>query len=110
MRVMGRHFDLMIEIFGEELGCRMFRKIAAWYARRFGPAVDFRRRAATLRTRADFHSAVAGYRAWRTQFCDENGELRPKFQQSKLVASFLRDPSDRPAGVIPVPRGPVERW
>ena len=34
MRVMGRHFDLMIEIFGEELGCRMFRKIAAWYARR----------------------------------------------------------------------------
>ena len=28
VRVLRRHFDLMIEVFGEELGCRMFRKIA----------------------------------------------------------------------------------
>ena len=110
MQVMGRHFDLMIEVFGEELGCRMFRKVAAWYARRFGPAVDFRRRAATLRSRADFAQAVSGYRAWRTQFCDERGELRPGFQQPKLVASFLRDTPDRPGADVPVPRGPIERW
>ena len=110
MRVMGRHFDLMIEVFGEELGCRMFRKIAAWYARRLGPAVDFRRRVVTLRSPRRFSSAVAGYRAWRAQFCDEQGELRPKFRPPKLVASFLRAAPDRPAGVIPVPRGPVERW
>jgi nifR3 family TIM-barrel protein len=110
MQVMGRHFDLMIEVFGEEQGCRMFRRIAAWYARRFGPAVDFRRRLGALRTRADFNAAVAGYRAWRTQFCDERGELQPKFRQPRLVASFLRNPADRSAGAIPVPRGPVERW
>jgi tRNA-dihydrouridine synthase len=110
MGVMGRHFDLMIEVFGEELGCRMFRKIAAWYARRFGPAVDFRRRVVAIRSRADFSMAVAGYRAWRAQFCDEQGELRPKFQPPKLVASFLRTDPNQPAGIIPVPRGPIERW
>jgi nifR3 family TIM-barrel protein len=110
MGVMGRHFDLMIEVFGEELGCRMFRKIAAWYARRFGPAVDFRRRVVTIRSRADFSMAVSGYRAWRAQFCDEQGELRPKFQPPKLVAPFLRTEPSQPDGVIPVPRGPIERW
>ena len=30
VRVMCRHLDLMVEVFGEELGCRMFRKIAPW--------------------------------------------------------------------------------
>ena len=110
MRVLARHFDLMIEVFGEELGCRMFRKVAAWYAKRFGPAVEFRRRMATLRSRADFQAATTEYRTWRAQLCDERGELRPKFQQSKLVASFLRDPADQTPGAIPVPRGPVEHW
>src|ERR1700677_492991 len=32
VRVMRRHLDLMIEVFGEDLGCRMFRKVAPWYA------------------------------------------------------------------------------
>src|ERR1019366_5123293 len=31
VRVMHRHLDLMIEVFGKELGCRMFRKVAPWY-------------------------------------------------------------------------------
>src|SRR5207253_10703939 len=30
VRVLRRHFDLMIEVFGEELACRMFRKVAPW--------------------------------------------------------------------------------
>src|SRR5207247_2068280 len=33
VRVMCRHLDLMIEVFGEEHGCRMFRKVAPWYAK-----------------------------------------------------------------------------
>jgi nifR3 family TIM-barrel protein len=110
MRVLDRHFDLMIEVFGEELGCRLFRKVAAWYARRFGPAVEFRRRIARLRSRADFQTATTEYRSWRMQFCDELGGLRPHFQQPKLVASFLRDPAAPAPGAIPVPRGPVEHW
>src|SRR5437762_2162665 len=38
IRVVCRHLDLMIEVFGEAHGCRMFRKVAPWYAKRFGPA------------------------------------------------------------------------
>src|SRR5688572_27064593 len=41
VRVMCRHFELMIEVFGEDLGCRMFRKVAPQYARRFGPSSEF---------------------------------------------------------------------
>ncbi len=44
VRVMCRHLDLMIEVFGEALGCRMFRKVAPWYAKRFGPANEFNKR------------------------------------------------------------------
>jgi nifR3 family TIM-barrel protein len=110
MRVMRRHLDLMVEVFGEELGCRMFRKVAAWYARRFGPVIELRRRLATFRTRADFDDALAAYRTWRTQFCDEHGELRPKFRPQQLVASFMRGTGSRTSDRIPVPRGPNEVW
>ena len=44
VRVMRRHLDLMIEVFGEELGCRMFRKVAPWYAKRFGPCHEFNKK------------------------------------------------------------------
>ena len=27
VRILCRHFDLMVEVFDEELGCRMFRKV-----------------------------------------------------------------------------------
>ena len=44
IRIMRRHLDLMIEVFGEELGCRMFRKVAPWYAKRFGPCHELTKR------------------------------------------------------------------
>jgi len=94
IRVMSRHFDLMIEVFGEELGCRLFRKVAPWYAKRFGPSNEFKKRCVSLVTRADFYDALAFYREWRKPFCDETGELLPRFQPSPLVASFMMDPND----------------
>ncbi len=48
LRVMRRHLDLMVEVFGEELGCRMFRKVAPWYAKRFGPCHEFNRQVVQL--------------------------------------------------------------
>jgi nifR3 family TIM-barrel protein len=110
VRVMCRHLDLMIEVFGEETGCRMFRKVAAWYAKRLGPVIEFRRRLALLRTRDGFYTALAAYQAWRTQFCDDRGELLPKYRQQKLVASFMRPEADPPPGAVRVPKGPVEVW
>ncbi len=111
--VMRRHLDLACEVFGEELGCRLFRKPAAWYAKRFGPAKEFKKAVVGLRTRAEFEEIVANFAQWRAPFCDERGELLPRFRPDPLVASFMRDEDD-PASVrrdaIPVPKGPVDTW
>ena len=111
VRVMTRHLDLMVEVFGEEHGCRMFRKIGPWYSRRFGPANDFNKRIVTLSNKNEFLEILAGYRRWRLQFLDENGALKPKFHPPPMVASFMsREPGVTQRAAIPVPKGPVETW
>jgi tRNA-dihydrouridine synthase len=110
VRVMCRHLDLMVEVFGEELGCRMFRKVAPWYAKRFGPASEFNKRAVRISTKAEFHDALQFYRQWREQFLDEHGELKPKFRPPPMVASFMQEPAVAQRQSIPVPQGPVEVW
>jgi len=114
VRVMRRHFGRYCEFYGEEHGARLFRKVAPWYAKRFGPAKPFKQRIITIRSQADFDAAVAEYVAWRVQFCDEQGELLPRFTPAPMVASFMRDEPDEAAGLhrsaIPVPKGPVDTW
>jgi nifR3 family TIM-barrel protein len=111
VRVMCRHLDLMIEVFGEEQGCRMFRKVAPWYAKRFGPCHEFNKRVVQVSTRAEFHEVLGNYTRWRQQFLDANGELQPRFRPPPLVASFMRDePASTQREHIPVPKGPVEVW
>ncbi len=112
-QVMRRHLDLMIEVFGEDHGCRLFRKPASWYAKRFGPAREFKKGVTQFRTRAEFEALLATYEAWRAQFLDERGELKPQYRPDPMVASFMRDDDD-PAvmrrDAIPVPKGPVDVW
>jgi tRNA-dihydrouridine synthase len=110
VRVMCRHLDLMIEVFGEELGCRMFRKVAPMYSRRFGPANEFNKRAVLVSSRADFQDALESYLRWRKQFLGEDGELQPRFRPPPMVASFMRADEVGQGGQIPVPKGPVEVW
>jgi len=110
IRVMSRHLDLMVEVFGEELGCRMFRKVAPWYTRRFGPAAEFNRHVVRISTRQEFHAVLENYLRWRQQFLDENGELKQKFQPPPMVASFMLEPEIASRQHIPVPKGPVEVW
>ena len=121
LRVMCRHLDLMVEVFGEELGCRMFRKVAPWHARRFGPCHEFNKKVVRISTRAEFEGVLENYLRWRQQFLDETGELQPRFRPPPMVASFMRDEpargdevARRPAATqrehIPVPKGPVEAW
>ena len=104
VRVLCRHLDLMIEVFGETHGCRMFRKVAPWYSKRFGPANEFNKRVVQLTSRAEFHELLGNYIRWREQFLDDAGELRPNYQPPPLVPSFMQRES------IPVPKGPVEVW
>jgi nifR3 family TIM-barrel protein len=110
VRVMCRHLDLMIEVFGEEQGCRMFRKIAPWHARRFGPCREFNKRVVQVSTRAEFQDVLGNYTRWRQQFLDANGELQPRFRPPPLVASFMQGPALSRHEQIPVPKGPVEVW
>jgi nifR3 family TIM-barrel protein len=113
LRVLRRHFERYCEFFGEAHGARLFRKVAPWYAKRFGPAKPFKRSILAINSRADFELAVADYLAWRAQFCDERGVLLEKFQPEPMVASFLRDPAEADVferDAIPVPQGPVDTW
>ncbi len=110
VRVLCRHLDLMVEIFGEELGCRMFRKVAPWYSKRFGPCHEFNKHVVKVSTRAQFLEILENYIAWRRQFLDDQGELQPRFQPPPMVASFMQEPAVAQRQHIPVPQGPVEVW
>src|SRR5437660_1281125 len=106
VRVMCRHLDLMVEVFGEEHGCRMFRKVAPWYAKRFGPANEFNKRVVQITSQAQFHEVLTNYQRWRQQFLDDNGELKPRFAPTPLVASFMQEPDVARREHIPVPKAP----
>src|SRR4029078_6200761 len=107
VRVMCRHLDLMIEVFGEEHGCRMFRKVAPWYSKRFGPANEFNKRVVQVSSKAEFQIVLQNYLRWREQFVHENSEWNPRFQPTPMVASFMQEPAVAGRQQIPVPKGPV---
>jgi tRNA-dihydrouridine synthase len=110
VRVMRRHLDLMVEVFGEEHGCRMFRKIGPSHSKRFGPASEFNKRIVKLSNIAEFDIILDDYRRWRRQFLDGDGRLKPRFQPAPMTASFMREPAVARRAGIPVPQGPVEVW
>jgi tRNA-dihydrouridine synthase B len=113
VRVMRRHFERYCEFYGEAHGARLFRKVAPWYARRFGPAKPFKQRILAVASRADFEDVLAEYLGWRRQFCDERGGLLPQYQPAPMIPSFMRPPGDPEVferSAIPVPKGPVEVW
>lgn len=110
IRVLTRHLDLMIEVFGETHGCRMFRKVAPWYSKRFGPAHTFNKRIVQLSSKAQFDQILDEYLRWREQFLDDAGELKPQYRPAPMVASFMQEPGVTQRAAIPVPKGPVEVW
>jgi nifR3 family TIM-barrel protein len=115
VRVMRRHLELMIEVFGEEHGCRMFRKVAPWYSRRFGPAAEFNKQVVRISSAAGFDDVLRNYVRWRQAFLDDRGELLPRFRPVPMRASFMEEPgagsgAAEAAPSIHVPKGPVDLW
>ena len=110
VQVMSRHFERYCEFFGEERGAKNFRQVAPWYARRFGPAKHFKKGVVKILSRADFDQVLKDYLVWRTQFCDEQGNLLPRFESTPLSSSFMESGDDSAPASIPVPKGPVDRW
>jgi len=114
VRVMRLHFDRYCDFYGEAHGSRLFRKVAPWYAKRFGPAKPFKQDIITINSRVDFEAVVAHYIRWRTQFCDEHGELLPRYALDPLRTSFMEAETNaahtNERTAIPVPPGPIEVW
>ena len=117
LRVMNRHLDLMIEVFGETLGCVMFRKVGPWYAKRFGPASFFNKGIVRIATRGDYETLLAGYLRWRGQFVDASGDLLPRFAPGEMPLNFRHEeetdaaiPAAARRTALPVPAGPNELW
>ena len=114
IRVLKLHLNRMIEVFGEERGCVMFRKVAPWYAKRFGPAKPFNKAVVRISTRDEFNAILDHYLEWRKQFIGDDGRLLSRFELKPMVPSFMLDEEEEPAVAkrtsIPVPKGPVEVW
>ncbi|MEJ6523686.1 MAG: tRNA dihydrouridine synthase DusB [Opitutales bacterium] len=113
IRVLRRHYDLMVEVFGEERGSLQFRKVAPWYSKRFGPVKPFNNAVVRISSREDFEKVLGDYLTWRTQFTDDSGELLARYQLSPMVASFMQEDEEHQAKQrkkIAVPKGPIEVW
>lgn len=114
IRVMSAHFERYCVFYSEEHGARLFRKVAPWYAKRFGPSKRFKQKITAIKSRADFQAALDNFLSWRKQYCDDNGELLPRFQLEPMSASFMSDETDEAPALnrtaIPVPKGPVDVW
>ena len=104
INVMKRHLDLMVEIFGEKMGCLMFRKVALQYSRTFGPTKEFHKLVVRLTTRVDFDEILDAYREWRAQFLDTDGDLLPHYEPHPLGLAA------EPTPAVKVPVGPNELW
>ena len=113
IEVLRRHYELMVEVFGEDRGSVTFRKVAPWYAKRFGPVKPFNQAIVRISSRADFERVLGEYLEWRKQFTDDAGELLPRYQLSPMVASFMQEEDEHrqtQRKTISVPKGPIEVW
>ena len=113
IRVMRRHYDLMVEVFGEDRGSLQFRKVAPWYSKRFGPVKPFNNAVVRISSRSDFERVLTDYLEWRKKFTDDSGELLDRYQMPPMIASFMEEEVAHQAKQrkeIAVPKGPIEVW
>jgi tRNA-dihydrouridine synthase B len=108
--IMRRHIDLSIQIFGETLACRMFRKVGPWYANRFGPSKLFNKKIVTLSSKAHFEEILQEYIHWREQFLNEQGELKTQYRPQPLPEAIKTGQPSGDTSGISVPKGPVSLW
>ena len=106
------HLDSMIEVFGEEPGCRMFRKVAPWYAKRFGPCRRIRQTRRAGFHPGRFHEVLENYTRWRAPAASRQqrrialASFRPPpLRSRRSCARNRRQPN---AKQIPVHRRPVQ--
>jgi nifR3 family TIM-barrel protein len=90
LRLMARHFHLLVEQRGERFACLTFRKVANWYCRVIRPGREVQQRLMQLESTAAFDEIVGRLR--------EQGPP-PGWKVPGILEQL-----------IAVPAGPVERW
>ncbi len=106
--LMREHLGRMIEFYGEERGCIHFRKVAVWYAKQFGPAKMFKDAVVRFDSMELFESILERYLEWRKRFCDDEGELLPRYAPADPYSSITDATPVQEQ--IKVPKGPVDVW
>lgn len=109
VELMRVHLERMIEFYGELKGCIQFRKVAVWYAKRFGPSKFFKDKVVRLESLDHFEEIMDGYIEWRARFCDEAGELQEKYRPVDPYSSITHSVAEA-TDKIKVPQGPVSNW
>jgi len=107
VELMRAHLKRMIEFYGENRGCVQFRKVAPWYAKRFGPSKFFKDRVVRLSSMEEFEEILGQYIDWRNRFCDDSGELLERYSPGVQYSSITDGVKQES---IKVPKGAVERW
>jgi len=110
IEIMRVHLGRMVDFYGENRGCVQFRKVGAWYAKRFGPSKYFKDRIVRFETMEQFESILADYIQWRSRFCDETGELLPRYQPEAQYSSITDPEKSIAEEKIKVPKGPIDVW
>ena len=105
--LMREHLKRMIEFYGENRGCIQFRKVAPWYAKRFGPSKFFKDRVVRLSSLEEFEEILVQYIEWRNRFCDDSGELLERYSPGVQYSSITDGVKQES---IKVPKGAVENW
>lgn len=105
--LMRAHLNRMIEFYGEGRGCVQFRKVAPWYAKRFGPSKFFKDRVVRFASLEEFEEILVQYIEWRNRFCDDSGELLERYRPSAQYSSITDGVKQEG---IKVPKGAVETW
>ena len=96
IRVLRRHYDLMVEVFGEDRGSLQFRKVAPWYSKRFGRST-FNSAVVRISSRDEFEQVLSDYLEWRKQFTDDSENFFRAYQLSPMVASFMEEEDEHQA-------------
>jgi tRNA-dihydrouridine synthase B len=64
-QVMTSHLDMSVDLYGEELGIKRFRKFFGWYTKGFHSIRPLRREAFTCRTREELAAIISGLESMR---------------------------------------------
>jgi tRNA-dihydrouridine synthase len=91
VRVMTRHLERYIAFYGDEKGAVLFRKVAPWYAKRFGPSREFKRHIVTAQP-SRLRQRARALREWRAQFL-------------ATTATARQVPAEAARAFVPAPRG-----